>query len=255
MKSLLIETCCATYEDALESAQASITRIELNSALALGGLTPSVSLLKQIKRNTSLKVMAMLRPREGGMCYSNSEFQVMLEDLDMLLEAGTDGIVTGVLCEDGSIDFHRTEILREKIGSKEAVFHRAFDLTPNPFRALDQLIELGFHRILTSGQQADVIQGERLLMELRDRAKGAITILPGGGLRSNNVIPFLRRTSFGEIHYTPRHNRKDRSSLANLRIDFGLPGLPQDEITGIVNGEKLNDTIRQYLCEEFQEVL
>jgi copper homeostasis protein len=252
MESLLIETCCSTFEDALESVRAGIRRIELNSALALGGLTASISLLKKIKLETNLSVMAMLRPREGGMAYRASEYQIMEYDLESLVDAGADGVVFGILQDDGSIDLKRTEKLRLCLGHRDAVFHRGFDLTPDPHEALEQLILLGFTRVLTSGQQPTVLQGESLLTQLKVQARGRITILPGGGLRADHVLPFVQRTGFHEIHFTPRKARKDASASAKPEISFGLPGFSHDLIFGDVDGEKLTDIIRQYHCEEFQ---
>lgn len=249
MDSLLIETCCSTHEDAIESMRAGIQRIELNAALALGGLTPPVSLLRRIKQDTHLSVMAMLRPREGGMAYRPSEFQTMEYDLEALLDAGADGVVFGILNTDGSIDLKRTETLRKRLGNKEAVFHRGFDLTPDPIEALEQLIQLGFTRVLTSGQQPTVLQGENLLIQLRTQARGRIIVLPGGGLRPDNVLPFVQRTAFREIHFTPRKLRFDPSASAKPEISFGLPGFSHDHIYGEVDGKKLADIIRQYHCE------
>ena len=249
MDSLIIETCCSTYEDAVESMEAGIKRIELNSALALGGLTPSISLLKKIKKETPLSVMAMLRPREGGMTYRPSEFQIMEYDLEALLDAGADGVVFGILNNDGSIDLKRTERLRSRLENQEVVFHRGFDLTPNPQEALEQLIQLGFTRVLTSGQQPSVLQGENLLMELRTQARGRIIVLPGGGLRTDNVLPFIRRTGFREIHFTPRKARFDPSGGSRPTLSFGLPVFPADQIYGDVDRKKLADIIHQYHCE------
>lgn len=252
MSSLFIETCCSTFEDAEVSKAVGIQRIELNTALTLGGLTASIPLLKKIKRETNLKVMAMLRPREGGMAYRASEFQIMEYDLEALIDAGADGIVFGILKEDGSIDRTRTEKLRARLGNKEAVFHRAFDLTPVPELALEQLIQMEFTRVLTSGQQPNVLKGEDLLLRLKAQARGRITILPGGGLRADNVLAFVRRTGFREVHFTPRKLRIDTSSSAKPEVSFGLPGYSHDEIFGDLDEQKLTDIIRQYNCEKFQ---
>jgi len=252
MIPLLIETCCSTFEDAMASMSAGIQRIELNTALALGGLTASIPLLKRIKRETNLKVMTMLRPREGGMAYRTSEYQIMEYDLEALLDAGADGIVFGILNEDGSIDLPRTEKLRTRLGNRDAIFHRAFDLTPEPKQALDQLIQLEFTRVLTSGQKSTVLQGEDLLLQLKAQAGDRITVLPGGGLRADNVLAFVRKTGFREVHFTPRKPRIDTSSSAKPEVLFGLPRFSHDEIYGDLDEQKLTDIIRQYNCEKFQ---
>ncbi|NLN84245.1 MAG: copper homeostasis protein CutC [Firmicutes bacterium] len=245
MAEILIETCCASLEDALISAEVGIKRIELNSALPLGGLSPSVSLLEEIKTKTDLEVMVMLRPREGGMCYSDYEFKQMLLDLPKFLQAGADGIVFGILTPEATIDLERTEQILNQLEGRAAVFHRAFDLLPNQEEGLHTLIELGFERILTSGGRSTVPQGKEALVRLHQLAQDRITILPGGGLRSHNLLAFLKNTQFKEVHYTPRLPQYDLSASFNREINFGLAGLDETQIIGKIDKETLNNSIRQ----------
>lgn len=245
MSRILIETCCASLDDAYASAACQIKRIELNSALPLGGLSPSSALLSEIKRNTNLKVMVMLRPRAGGMCYSDNEFREMELALKDFLDRGADGIVFGVLTEDGLIDLKRTEKLRRLVDDKEVVFHRAFDLLPDQMVGLSQLIDLGFTRILTSGGRGSAPLGKKRLMALNEASHGKITILPGAGLRPHNLLAFLEGTNFKEIHYTPRMPRFDLSSSHNKDIHFGLPGLDETELTGFIDQNILKNSIQQ----------
>ena len=235
MKQILIETCCASAADAFASAAAGIRRIELNSALALGGLTPSIGTLQQIKAKTSLSVMAMLRPRSGGMCYSEDEFETMCWDAKALLQADADGLVFGVLQANGEIDCQRCSRILTLIGSKQAVFHRAFDLTPQPLQALEQLIQLGFHRILTSGQKPSVVQAVDLIRHLEQQAAGRIEILPGGGLRLQNVEEFVRQSGCRQIHITPRISYLDRSADGNPALHFGAASLPAENEVSLVD--------------------
>src|SRR5581483_2195923 len=153
MAEILLEICCGSAEDAIQAAHGGADRVELCSALFLGGLTPSLGSILQVKRQTAIPVMAMNRPRQAGFCYSATEFAVMEGDIDLQLEHGADGVVFGILHADGSIDVARSRSLRQRIGRAQAVFHRAFDVTPEPFRALEQLVDLGFDRVLTSGQR------------------------------------------------------------------------------------------------------
>lgn len=235
MNQILIETCCASAADAFASAAAGIKRIELNSALALGGLTPSIGSLIQIKTATGLSVMAMLRPRSGGMCYSEDEFDTMCFDAEALLQAGADGLVFGILLENGEIDCKRCRTLRELIGSKQAVFHRAFDVTPDPFLAMEQLIQLGFTRILTSGQQPSVVQAADLILRLQQQAAGRIEILPGGGLRLHNVEEFIRQTGCTQVHMTPRKCYQDCSTAGNPALRFGAVNMPTENEVSLVD--------------------
>src|SRR5581483_7355331 len=149
MAEILLEICCGSAEDALEAAAGGADRVELCSALFLGGLTPSLGSLLEVKQKAKLPVIAMNRPRQAGFCYSETEFAVMERDTETLLEHGADGMVFGILKADGSVDVKRTRALRDRIGVRQAVFHRAFDVTPDPFRALNELIDLGITRVLT----------------------------------------------------------------------------------------------------------
>ena len=141
----IIEICCGSYEDALNAYHGGAKRIELNSALYLGGLTPSLASLKLTKKNTNLKVITMVRPRGAGFCYNEIEFEVMKEDAKSLLENGADGIAFGCLNKDGSICLKQTKEMIEIIKSYqgEVVFHRAFDCVEDPYASIELLIELG----------------------------------------------------------------------------------------------------------------
>ena len=139
-KPLLFEVCCGSAEDAIEAAKGGAQRVELNSDLFHGGLTPTIGALQVAKRHIDIPVMCMVRPREGGFCYTDVEFEVMLADARALLDTGADGIVFGFLHEDGTVDRERTRQMLEVIGDKTSVFHRAIDVTPDVFAALDALI-------------------------------------------------------------------------------------------------------------------
>ncbi len=153
MGQITVEICAEYLFDALEAAAGGAERIELNSALALGGLTPSMAELLLVKRETPLKVIAMARPRGAGFCYGVSDFKQMFFDCQMMMGHGADGIAFGCLKADGTIDLSQTELMVKAIKDKggEAVFHRAFDCVKDPFQAAEQLISLGVDRILTSG--------------------------------------------------------------------------------------------------------
>ena len=170
----------------------------------------------------------MNRPRQAGFCYSAAEFAVMERDTDLLLEHGADGVIFGILKADGTVDVRRTQALRTRIGSRQAVFHRAFDVTPDPFRALDELIELGITRVLTSGQKNAAPQGTDLIRRLIERADGRIEVLPGAGITVDNVRQFVASTGCTQIHMTAFALRSDTSTLANADIQFGSPNGPSE---------------------------
>ena len=167
--SILIEVCCGSVDDAVEAAEGGAARIELNSSLFFGGLTPSLGTIIEAKRRLDIPIMVMIRPRGGGFCYTEAEMAVMLHDTKLAVEHGAGGIVFGILTQDGLVDVDRCRKILELTQGRETVFHRAFDVTPDPIEALEQLIELGFTRIMTSGQEKTVTAFEantRALTEL-----------------------------------------------------------------------------------------
>jgi copper homeostasis protein len=225
---ILLEICCGSAEDAIEAAAGGADRVELCSALFLGGLTPSLGSLREVKQRTQIPVIAMNRPRQAGFRYSATEFAVMERDAELLLEHNADGIVFGILNADGSVDSGRTRALRKRIGPRTAVFHRAFDVTPDPFRALEELIDLGIDRVLTSGQKNGAPEGAALIKQLIERAAGRIEVLPGAGITLENVGQLIDETKCTQVHLTAFAERQDPSTLANPAIYFGAASGPQE---------------------------
>ncbi len=172
--------------------------------------------------------MAMNRPRQAGFAYSAVEFAVMERDTDLLLENGADGVVFGFLHDDGTVDVERTRALRRRIGNRQAVFHRAFDVTPDPFRALEQLIDLGITRVLTSGQRPGAPEGADLIRRLLEIADGRIEVLPGAGIQLENVQEFVRATGVKQVHLTAFGEKHDSSTQANPQIKFGDENGPEE---------------------------
>lgn len=221
----LFEVCCGCLEDAVNAEKGGADRIELNSALFLGGLTPGIGLFKEVKKNINIPVMCMLRPREGGFIYSEYDFNTILSEAEELIKAGADGIVFGFLEKDGSIDKVRSKILIDKAKSFnekiEIVFHRAIDLVPDVFKALEDLIELKVDRVLTSGQKASSLEGKETIKKMQEFANGRIEILPGGGINSQNAKELIEYTGVKMIHASARSERIDESGLLNPEIFFG----------------------------------
>jgi copper homeostasis protein len=228
MDPILLEICCGSAEDALEAAAGGADRVELCSALFLGGLTPSLGSLLQVKAQTKIPVIAMNRPRQAGFCYSQTEFAVMERDAEIFVEHGADGIVFGILNGDGTVDIERTRSICRRAGTKQAVFHRAFDVIPDPFRALEELIDTGITRILTSGQKNSAPDGADLIAKLIEKAAGRIEVLPGAGLNAGNVRQFVAQTRCKQVHMTASKTQRDTSTLANAQIEFGAPGGPPE---------------------------
>ncbi|WP_191858185.1 copper homeostasis protein CutC [Hanstruepera ponticola] len=194
-----LEICANSYQSAVNAQEAGAHRIELCSELSVGGVTPSFGLIKQVIEDLSIPVFVLIRPRSGHFCYSDAEFEVIKRDIQICKDLGVQGIVSGVLNEDNSIDIQRTQQLVTLSKPMQFTFHRAFDCVPNPKEALEALINLGIDRVLTSGQQPKAIEGIELLKELNHQAESRIKILVGSGINAQNANAF-KKAGFKEIH-------------------------------------------------------
>lgn len=213
-------------DDCLAAESGGADRIELCAAITTAGLTPSLGTLIEAKKRVRIPVIAMVRPRAGGFCYSEAEFATMRRDAVLLAEHGADGLVFGLLHSDGAIDATRCGKLLEIAGSRQTVFHRAFDAVPDAERALDELIDLGFTRVLTSGQKKTAQDGLERLRQIMTRAQGRIEVMPGGGVRPHNVGEIVQATGCTQVHLTAFSARCD-ASLSISPIRFGsIPGAP-----------------------------
>ena len=210
----MIEICCGSYEDALAAWRGGAERIELNSALYLGGLTPSVGSLRLTKENTGLKVISMVRPRGAGFCYTEAQTEQMFADARILMENGSDGLAFGFLTLEGKIDSRKTErmifLIHEFHG--EAVFHRAFDCVKDPYGAIEELIRLGADRILTSGLKEKAVQGTALLKELQEKYGNRIQLLAGGGINADNAKALMEETGLTQVHSSCRDWKRDETT-------------------------------------------
>lgn len=211
----IIEICCGSYEDALAAYRGRAKRIELNSALHMGGLTPSLGTLLLTKKNTKLKVIVMVRPRGAGFHYSSADFDVMKSDTELMLQNGADGIAFGCLDKDGNIEKEQTRKIVEivKKYNREAVFHRAFDCVRNPHEAIETLISLGVDRILTSGLKVTAIEGAPLIADLQKNYGNRIEILAGGGIHASNAQELMDKTGIFQVHSSCKGWRNDPTTV------------------------------------------
>lgn len=232
-KFVKYEVCCGCTEDVLQAAKGGADRVELNSALFLGGLTPSLGTLIAVKRQTNIPVMAMVRPREGGFCYTEAEYDTMKEDARLLLCHGAEGLVFGFLLPDGTIDRRRTTEFVELCGDREAVFSRAVDVCPNMLEGMEMLSQLGVKRVLTSGGEPSAFAGAGQIAMLQKEVGQRLEILPGGGINPENVEELVARTGVNQVHSSARRLFYDTSVRQNPQIFFGgsIEGkfLPEDE--------------------------
>ena len=194
---MIIEVCAESYEYALKAEKAGADRVELCKDLYLDGLTPDYETAKKTIDSLNIPVFILIRPREGDFIYSNEEFELMKSDIIKFKEMGCKGIVSGVLNDDNSIDIERTKELVDLSKPLEFTFHRAFDIVVNPLKEIENLINMGVDRILTSGQKDKANEGLELLKELKKNANNRIKIMPGSGINKSNLVNF---ESFIEIH-------------------------------------------------------
>ena len=211
MKRDLFEVCAGSVQDCINAQLGGADRVELNSALHLGGLTPSLAMLKLVKEKTSLKVICMDRPRAAGFCYDDVEIETMFEDAKILLENGADGISFGFLNSDATINVIETKKMVELIHQyqKEAVFHRAFDCVDDPMHAIKQLIDCGVDRILTSGLQPTALQGSSVIAKLQSEFGNQIELLAGSGINANNIRALKEQTGLHQFHGSCKEWCKD----------------------------------------------
>ena len=200
----LIEICLESVESVIAAEKGGADRVELCSDLFEGGLTPTIGTVKTALKKSNIKINAMIRPRGGDFCYSDEEFEVMKEDIKAFKETGINGIVFGILTPEGDVDVKRSKEIIELARPLAVTFHRAFDMTRDPYKSLEELIELGVDRVLTSGQEATVPEGADLLEELVQIAGDRIIVMPGCGITERNFPKLRDKIKAKEYHiYLP----------------------------------------------------
>lgn len=197
----ILEICCANPESVDAAISGGADRIELCSGLSVGGLTPSKGLI-DYACHRMIPINVLIRPRSGDFVYTDSDFDVMLNDIAWSAQAGAKGVVIGALNPDGSIDYDRCKPLVDRARSLglSITFHRAFDLCNSPAEGLEAIISLGCDRVLTSGQATDALSGAKVIADLVRQADGRIKIMAGAGINPSNVADIISRTGVTEVH-------------------------------------------------------
>ena len=224
---MLVEVCSNSLQSALNAEKAGADRVELCSVLGVGGVTPSYGLLKGVKERLSIPVHVLIRPRGGDFTYSDTEFDVMKKDIELCVEFGFAGIVSGVLNPDFTLDVARTMELLQLARPLKFTFHRAFDWVNDPVATLIQLEAMGVDCILTSGQQPSALEGIKFLDQLL-QMNTSCTIMPGGGIREDNAREF-KKGGFKAIHFTGTkfHKKLDKKPKISMN---SMKFLVEDEI-------------------------
>lgn len=199
-----IEVCSYNYQSALNAMQAGVHRIELCDNMYEGGTTPSYGLITLLRETLDIDINVMIRPRGGDFFYDDFEFEVMKHDIEMCKQLRANGVVFGILKQDGSIDVERTSELRDIAGQMSVTFHRAFDMSADLSSSLDNLISTGIDRVLTSGGFNTALEGRDVIKELVTKSNGNIIIMPGSGINFENISYLKEFTGANEFHLSAK---------------------------------------------------
>lgn len=213
---LEFEVCTNGMQSALNAEKGNVNRIELCDLLEEGGITPSADVIQEAREKLSLQIFVLVRPRAGNFFYSREEFKIMKDQIDSCKELNVDGVVTGMLTPDLDVDSLRCKQLVELAKPCSITFHRAFDEVRNPFTALEEIISLGFDRILTSGQKSTCLEGSEIISQLVKQARGRISIMAGAGITEENIAEVVKRTHTNEFHFSAKKKLSDGSFVSDL---------------------------------------
>ena len=221
----MVEVCANGVESCLAAQEGGADRVELCAGIPEGGTTPSYGEIKVARRVlTTTRLHVIIRPRGGDFLYSDLEVERMAQDIGMCRDLGVDGVVFGCLKADGTIDVEKNRYLMECSRGMSVTMHRAFDRAADPQRALEEIINLGFDRLLTSGQQPKAVQGVELLAKLNRQAAGRIILMAGSGVTEQNIRDISEATGLHEFHFSGRESRPSAMQYVNPNLYMGRPG-------------------------------
>ena len=240
MKDYILETCIDSVESALTAERGGANRLEMCGNLIIGGTTPSPQLFKEVRRQCSIKIHTLLRPRFGDFCYTDNEFHILKEEVKMFRELGADGVVIGILRPDGTLNLEQMGALIEEAGDMSVTLHRAFDVCRDPYEALEQAKSLGIHTILTSGQANTCLAGRELLAELTERAAGEIDIMVGSGVNAAVIRELYPQVKARSYHMSGKVTLDSEMEYRREGVNMGLPSLSEFEIWR-TSEEKIRD--------------
>lgn len=247
------ENCANSVESCLEAQRAGIDRVELCAGIPEGGTTPSYGdILVARKLLTATKLHVIIRPRGGDFLYSDVEKEIMLEDVRMSRRLGVDGVVFGALTAEGDVDMEFMRQLMKEAEGMSVTFHRAFDVCRDPFLALEQIIELGCHRILTSGQMPKAEEGVELLHELVERASERIIIMPGCGVNASNIAHIAEATGAREFHFSGRSKRESGMLFRKSRVSMGGAVVIDEYSRDVTDVEIVKETIDRLKIADYK---
>lgn len=230
MEKYILECCVDSVESAINAANGGASRLELCSNLIIGGTTPDVALVQEIRKHTDIPIHALIRPRFGDFCYTEHEMEIMKSQIRALKEAGVEGVVIGVLDEEGNLDVPEMKELLQEASGLSVTLHRAFDMCRDPYQALDEAIQLGINTILTSGQKQSAWEGHKLLAELIEKADGRIDIMAGAGIGASTIEKLIPVTGGTSYHMSGKVTLDSPMKYRKPDVSMGLPSLSEYEI-------------------------
>ncbi len=222
MNKFVLEACVDSVESAIAAQKGGATRLELCANLMIGGTTPDINLYHEVRNHTNLPVNVLIRPRFGDFLYSPYEFEIIKNDIRMFVKDGADGIVSGFLKQDGSLDEPKLEESIRLGGGKAFTFHRAFDLCADPFLALKQAQNLGVTTILTSGQKNTAVEGKELIRNLVQKSE-TVDILVGSGVTAENLSELILSTGTKNFHMSAKKEKNSAMTYRKAGVAMGLP--------------------------------
>jgi copper homeostasis protein len=216
-----IEVCCGSAQSAINAQLGGAHRVELCQNLEAGGTTPSAGEILWARQQLTIDLNVLIRPRDGDFLYSENELEIIRQDIRFCKKAGVDGVVFGFLTADGEIDQEITKEMMALARPMSVTFHRAFDVCRNPLTALEQLIDLGADRLLTSGQEPTAIEGQALIKELVQQAGSYLIIMPGSGIREHNILELMELTLAREFHVSARQTVSSKMTYQPVGVPMG----------------------------------
>jgi len=237
-RELVIEVCVDSVESAMAAQEGGADRVELCDNLMEGGTTPSAGAIAIARARLKIGLQVIIRPRGGDFCYSDVEFDIMKRDVEISRQLGADGVVIGILSPDGTVDIARNRELIDLARPLNVTFHRAFDMTRDPFEALENIVGLGCDRLLTSGQEPSVVEGLDLIAELVRRAGERIIVMPGGGTE-RNLPKVVAAAGVREVHVTGFRTVESSMRYRNPRVHMGGELRPPEYSRSIVDPARI----------------
>jgi copper homeostasis protein len=241
----LIEVCVDSVESAIAAQIGGADRVELCDNLMEGGTTPSFAAIEIARKNLTIGLQVIIRPRGGDFLYTDLEFEIMQRDIEIAKKLGVDGIVIGILKKNGEVDIERTGKLIELAKPMSVTFHRAFDVTKNARKTLSSLIELGIDRVLTSGQEPTAFEGSDLISDLIKLAEEKIIVMACGNLTMKNVKKFVEKTKVKEIHLTGFTQIESKMKYKNERVFMGGTLRPPEFLQNITSSKIIDNVCKQ----------